>query len=139
MTEAEEFVQLSWKIIEWKVAYYKPEHVHPSRRKDYEVSDEVYDEAEVRYLTLCRKLDHLNTVVHKGWPGFEDLVGPHTMVEVDEDRYSVRLVISKLSSPKRTRRKYRRRASRSSSATKVADVCETLSEQGDTPHGRVIC
>lgn len=115
-----EFCALGWKLIEWKVAYYRPEAVHESRRADYEVSDETYDAAEVRYLTLCRKLQEvnakdplyadcgpypLNSVVHKGWPGFEDLVGPHTMMEVDEDRPSVQLVMAKLGSPKR---RYRR-------------------------------
>lgn len=105
--DAEEFIALSWKIIEWKVAYYMPEAVHPSRRKDYEVSNETYDEAEVRYLSLCRSLGKHNSVVHKGWPGFEDLLEPphDPMTEVDPERYSVRLVLAKLGSAKPRRRK----------------------------------
>jgi hypothetical protein len=101
----QEHTALGWRLIEWKVAYYKPEVIHSSRLGDYEVSDEVYDAAEVRYLTLCRKLGLSNTVVHKGWPGFEDLVGPHTMMEVDETRPSVQLVMAKLGSIKSRRRK----------------------------------
>jgi hypothetical protein len=74
MTEGEEHARLSWKLIEWKVAYYRPDSVHPSRLKDYEVSDDDYGAAEVRYLTLCRKLGLCNSLVHKGWPGFvEDM------------------------------------------------------------------
>jgi hypothetical protein len=103
--DREEFVALSWRLIEWKVAYYKGDLVNPARRKDYEVSDDEYDAAEVRYLTLCRQLKMPNTIVHKGWPGFEDVGYEHAMMEVDEDRPSVRLVISKLSSPKARPRK----------------------------------
>lgn len=95
-----EHVTLGWKIIAWKVAYYAPERVHPTRRKDYEIDDEAYDKAEVRYLELCRALGLPNTVVHKGWPGYEDLVTEQTMVELDYERPSVRLVLSKLASPK---------------------------------------
>lgn len=98
--EAEEFAALSWRLIEWKVAYYTPEAVHPSRRGDFEVSDEVYDAAEVRYLTLCRALNRRNTIVHKGWPGFEDVGTEHAMMEVDAGRPSVQLVMRKLGSPK---------------------------------------
>jgi hypothetical protein len=102
LTAAEqEFIALSWRLIEWKVAYYKGDLVNPARRADYEVSDDEYDAAEVRYLTLCRKLNRRNTIVHKGWPGFEDVGTEHAMMEVDESRPSVRLVIAKLSSPKR--------------------------------------
>lgn len=107
-SSAEEFVALSWRLIEWKVAYYKGDLVNPARRKDYEVSDDEYDAAEVRYLTLCRELMMPNTIVHKAWPGFNDVGYEHAMMEVDESRPSVQLVISKLSSPKarkRTKRK----------------------------------
>jgi hypothetical protein len=97
-----EHLTLTWKLIEWKVAYYKPEAIHSSRLGDFEVSDEVYDAAELRYLTLCRKLGKRNTIVHKGWPGFQDLLGPPNtpMMEVDTDRPSVQLVLAKLGSPK---------------------------------------
>jgi hypothetical protein len=103
--DEQERTRLSWKIIEWKVAYYKPECVHPQRRKDYEVTDDEYDAAEVRYLTLCRQLGHRNSVVHKKWPGFEDLDYSNAMMEVDETRPSVQLVMAKLNSPKPRKRK----------------------------------
>jgi hypothetical protein len=99
--DEQEFRELGWRLIEWKVSYYKPEVVHPTRSKDCVVTDEVYDAAEVRYLTLCRKLNQLNTIVHKGWPGFEDLTeAGHAMMEGDETRPSVQLVMAKLGSPK---------------------------------------
>jgi hypothetical protein len=90
-----EFCQLCWWLIERKVAYYKPEAIHSSRHGDYVVSDEDYDAAEVRYLTLCRELGHENTIVHKGWPGFEDVPGAG-MMEIDDTRPSVQLVLAKL-------------------------------------------
>jgi hypothetical protein len=105
-----ELAALSWKLIEWKVAYYKPEAIHSSRYGDYDVSDEVYDAAEVRYLTLCRELNARNTIVHKGWPGFEDVGTADAMVEFDETRPSVQLVLAKLGSPKATALKRRRKA-----------------------------
>jgi hypothetical protein len=119
--EEQEFTALGWRLIEWKVAYYKPEYVHSSRFKDYDVTDEVYDAAEVRYLTLVRILREqraadpffadcphplvTNTIVHKKWPGFDDVGYEHAMMEVDMTRPSVQLVVSKLSSPKRKRKK----------------------------------
>lgn len=96
----EEHRRLGWWLIERKVAYYMPEAVHSSRTGDYTVSDDEYDAAEVRYLTLCRKLNQPNTIVHKGWPGFEDLDSDRAMMEVDVTRPSVQLVMAKLGSPK---------------------------------------
>lgn len=104
-TEEQERTQLGWRIIEWKVAYYKPECAHPQRRKDYEISDDDYDAAEVRYLTLCRVLGKRNSVVHKKWPGFEDVDCTEAMMEADETRPSVQLVMAKLGSPKPRKRK----------------------------------
>jgi hypothetical protein len=93
-------VCLGWKLIEYKVAYYLPDRVHYTRRGDYTIPDEQYDELEREYLTLCRKLGVRNSVVHKGHPGFEDIGTEHAMMEVDEDRSSVQLVLSKLGSRK---------------------------------------
>lgn len=98
------FIKLGWQIIEWKVAYYLPDRVHPSRRKDYEIDDDTYDAHERRYLTLCRQLDQRNSVVHKAHPGFEDVGTEHAMMEVDEDRLSVHLALRKLGSLKRRTR-----------------------------------
>jgi hypothetical protein len=97
--DREEHVRLSWWLIERKVAYYKPEVLHSSRYGDYVVSDEAYDAAEQRYLTLCRKLGLTNTIVHKGYPGFEDVPGAG-MMEIDTSRPSVQLVLKKLGSVK---------------------------------------
>ncbi len=99
MTKKErEFVRLGWWLIERKVAYYKPELVHAGWYGKYECSDDEYDAAEQRYLTLCRELGHMNTIVHKKYPGFEDLDFSRVMMEVDMTRPSVQLVVRKLSS-----------------------------------------
>jgi hypothetical protein len=78
-----EFVKLCWWLIERKVAYYRPEAVHASWKPLLECSDDDYDAAEQRYLTLCRELERDNTIVHKGYPGFEDVPGAG-MMEVDD-------------------------------------------------------
>lgn len=98
-----EHTALSWRLIEWKVAYYRPDLVHRSRRKDYEISDDEYDAFEQRYLLLCRRLDKQNTLVHKAYPGFKSVGYRHAMIEVDLKRPSVQLVISKLRTPKTQR------------------------------------
>jgi hypothetical protein len=112
----EEFVKewslLGWKIIEWKVAYYLPNLVHKSRIADYTISDDLYDEAEKRYLKLCRRVGLPNYNVHKKYPGFDDVSYKHAMFEVDRERPSVQLVLAKLGSPKegaRTRGRITRR------------------------------
>lgn len=97
--DQKELNALSWWLIERKVAYYRPEAIHTTRMKDFVVTDDEYDAAEVRYLTLCRKLKQENTIVHKGWPGFEDVPGPG-MMEIDDTRPSVQLVLKKLGSIK---------------------------------------
>jgi hypothetical protein len=93
-------LELGWRIIEWKLMYYHPEKVHPSRRADYTISDEAYDEAEREYLTLCLKLKKINSVVHKTYPGFEKVDHSYAMMEVDLSRPSVQLVLRKLGKPK---------------------------------------
>lgn len=101
----EEHVRLSWKLIEWKIAYYMPEKVHSSRIDDLTVDDDYYDHKERRYLTLCRRLDLANTIVHKRHPGYRDVGTKHAMIEVDKDRPSVKLALWKLSTPMRKRKK----------------------------------
>lgn len=116
--DEKEFCYLGWRIIELKVAYYKPEVVHLSWKDKVTVDDETYDAMELRYLELCMKLraKHAkenpgdppypwNTVVHKGWPGYEELCNEgHAMMEVDESRPSVQLVMAKLATDEQTRR-----------------------------------
>lgn len=103
-----EFNALSWKIIEWKVAYYAGQHVHKSRKADYEIDDHTYDAHEQRYLTLCRELRQPNTLVHKSYPGFADIDMSGAMMELDYSRPSVCLVIVKLQTPKRKPRRKRK-------------------------------
>lgn len=94
-TKAGEHARLSWWLIERKVAYYKPEAVHSSWGDRYVATDEEYDQAERQYLELCRELGKENTLVHKGYPGFEAVPGSG-MMEIDESRPSVQLVLKKL-------------------------------------------
>lgn len=94
-----EHTALCWWLIERKVAYYRPEAVHTSWGKTFVESDDIYDQQEKRYLELCRILGHDNTIVHKGHPGFEDVPG-RGMMEVEEDRPSVQLVLKKLGAPR---------------------------------------
>ena len=89
-----QFVRLSWALIEYKVMYYRPELVHESRHYGLTISDATYDALEIKYLTLCRELGYQNTIVHKNYPDLE-VQGPG-MMEIDEDRPSVQLVIGKL-------------------------------------------
>jgi len=97
--EDKEHTYLTWRIIEWKVAYYMPEKVHPTWGTKFEVADDIYDQSEIRYLELCRKLGLPNTLVHKGYPGFEDVDHSRAMFEVDLTRPSVQLVMRRMSGP----------------------------------------
>jgi hypothetical protein len=105
-----EFIKLGWRLIELKVAYYKPEAVHESWLEKVTVSDDDYDAMEQRYLTLCRELGRRNSVVHKKYPGFEDVDYTDAMMEVDESRPSVQLVMHKLGLDEQTRRPPRKNA-----------------------------
>jgi len=98
--EDEEHCLLTWRIIEWKIAYYMPEKVHPTWGRHFEVDDDTYDAYEQRYLELCRLLKRPNTLVHKGWAGFADVDHSQAMMEVDLERPSVQLVLRRMSGPK---------------------------------------
>lgn len=93
-------VELSWRLIEYKAMYYAPELVHASWHDHLTVSDELYDGLEVRYLGLCRETGRPNTIVHKAYPGYDDVPGDG-MMEIDRDRPSVRLVLRKLAEKRR--------------------------------------
>ncbi len=108
----EEYIRLSWQLIEWKVAYYMPEMVSSSRIDDVTVDDDYYDHKERRYLTLCRRLGHKNTIVHKRYPGYRDVGTKYAMIEIDKTRPSVKLVISKLMTRKRKIKKAKRKITR---------------------------
>lgn len=116
-----EFCELGWRLIDLKVAYYKPELVHESWLPKVTVSDDDYDVMEQRYLTLCRELQvkhakenpgstpyPVNSNVHKRYPGFDDVGYDHAMMEVDMTRPSVQLVIHKLGLDQQTRRQPRK-------------------------------
>lgn len=96
--EYKRYVQIGWQIIEYKVAYYMPERVAETKRERYTISDALYDELEIEYLTLCKKLGKPNTLVHKTYPGFEDVDHSKAMMEIDIERPSVQLVLEKLGS-----------------------------------------
>jgi hypothetical protein len=98
--EEKEHIKLCWELIEYKITYYYPNLVDDSRILDYTIEDDLYDQKELRYLELCRLLKYTNTIVHKSYPGYEDLNTERAMFEVDFSRPSVQLVLSKLSSPK---------------------------------------
>jgi hypothetical protein len=98
-----EHITLGWWLLERKVAYYMPEAVHTSWGDRFVTPDDLYDQQEKRYLELCREHGKENTIVHKGYPGFEDVPGSG-MMEVDVTRPSVQLVLKKLGSPRESRR-----------------------------------
>jgi hypothetical protein len=87
--------RLTWMLAAWKLAYYYPEMIKPELLEKYQVEDWVYDQHEVEYLTLCRKLGEVNTSVHKTYPGFED-VENRAALEIDFNRPSVQLILSKI-------------------------------------------
>ena len=91
-----QFVRLSWALIEYKAMYYQPNLVHESRHDDLTIDDDTYDRLERRYLELCLELGRPNTVVHKSYPGFEAVDMSAAMMEIDQTRPSVQLVLRKL-------------------------------------------
>lgn len=93
--DEQEFVDLSWKLIEYKIFYYQPGMVHESWFDILTIPDEQYDTLERRYLTLCVKLKHRNTVVHKKYSDITGYEG-NGMMEIDINRPSVQLVTNKL-------------------------------------------
>lgn len=80
--EYERYIELSWKILEFKCAYYRPDLVHGDSLPKYTVPDVVYDKLESEYKELCGKLGESPTA--------SDMVG------FDLDRPSCRLVVKKL-------------------------------------------
>ena len=100
MTPTEIHAAISWQLLEYKIMYYREDQVHHSHHAALVITDASYDALEVKYLMLCRELDLPNTLVHKGYPGLEDLVDDGSMFEVDEDRPSVQLAMDKLRKPR---------------------------------------
>lgn len=77
-------VEVSWKILECKVSYYRPELL--KRPNQHIVSDEEYDKLESEYRELCQKLGVM--------PSAADMVG------VDLEKPSVKLTVRKLNRKK---------------------------------------
>lgn len=90
------FSDLSWKIIEAKILYYQPDTSwDKSFIEQKMLTDAQYDEIEKQYLTTCRELGEENDLVHKSYPGFEDVPGDG-MMEVDWDDLDVKEVYEAL-------------------------------------------
>jgi len=81
----ERFVGLSWKILEYKCTYYRPDLIHPNNKKLYTVSDSVYDKLEGEYRRLSVELGEEPTAAD--------------MVDFDCSRPCCRLVAKKLGTP----------------------------------------
>jgi hypothetical protein len=50
------YIELRWKLLEYKAAYYLPEKVHPSRLKDLQIPDVTYDALELEMIALGKRL-----------------------------------------------------------------------------------
>jgi hypothetical protein len=86
LADEQRFVDLSWRILERKFAYYHPEQVHKSWKMDVTVPDALYDAEEGEYRHLAAKLGRPASAA--------DAVG------FPMDRPSGKLVMKKLTTPK---------------------------------------
>lgn len=80
------FIELAWKTLEYKLCYYRPELVHPSRIKELTITDIEYDMMEGEYRQLAAELGLNATAAN--------------MVDFDVSKPSCRLVMSKMGSEK---------------------------------------
>lgn len=74
--QEQEFINISWRLLEAKVRYY----IFPELQN---ISDADYDSLEKSYLLLCKKLSKNDSI--------------QSMVGVDQSRPSVQKVIDKIS------------------------------------------
>lgn len=86
----ERVTELSWKLIELKLAYYRPDLLHDDWLH-LKVPDGLYDALEDEYLMLCEQLNLRPTATE--------------MVGFDDTKPSGRLVYSKLSQPRKINKK----------------------------------
>jgi len=77
-----EFVQMSWKLLEYRLMYYHPDKVHPSWHDELTVPDSDYDLLEAQYKRVAEELGVVQTITH--------------MVDFDLSRPSCKLVMKKL-------------------------------------------
>lgn len=90
------YIDLSWKIIEAKVLYYQPSTNWEQAFIDERMpTDAQYDLMEQEYLKACREIGENNDLVHKAYPGFEDVPGDG-MMEVDWEDPDVKEVYEAL-------------------------------------------
>lgn len=85
-----ECITLSWKLLEYRLMYYKPDMILNKHHKELEIPDSEYDKLERKYAKLCKKLKMKNS--------FEDMVG------IDLTKPSVQLVLSKYGKKGRVKR-----------------------------------
>ena len=85
-THKQYFIELSWKLIAYRLAYYYPEKVHPSWKDSITITDSKYDYLERLYKSLCKLLNEPDTVA--------------SMVELDFSRPCVELAVKKYSTRK---------------------------------------
>jgi hypothetical protein len=76
------FVQISWKLLEYRLMYYHPDKVHPSWHDDLVILDSNYDQLEAEYKRLADELGVAKTV--------------SDMVDFDFSRPSCQVVMKKL-------------------------------------------
>ncbi len=88
------FIELTYRLIEYKIMYYYPEYIKAAYHSHLTIDDHSYDALEIEYLKLCLQLGYPNTIVHKGYPGLEDVPGSG-MEEVDFTRPAVHLIMRK--------------------------------------------
>jgi hypothetical protein len=82
VTKKQRCVDLAWRILEYKCAYYRPQYVHIDNVDRYVVVDAVYDAIEAEYRQLCKELGVTPSACD--------------MVDFDESRPSCQLVKTKL-------------------------------------------
>lgn len=81
------FAVISWQLLEYKLAYYHPHLIHDDWKKEVMVEDSVYDKLEDEYKQMCKDLNVEPTA--------------SAMVGFDFTRPSCKLVVFKLSNPKK--------------------------------------
>ena len=86
MTDETKYIELSWRIIEAKLMYYRADLVDKSWHEHLTVTDQQYDAIEDAYRKVCKLLDKECYAI--------------SMVGFDDTRASARLVLSKYSTPK---------------------------------------
>lgn len=81
------FIELGWKLMEWKLMYYRPDLVHRDWHVQLSVNDQIYDKNENEYRELAKTLGREPTAVD--------------MVDFDTTRPSSRLILDKFSQAKK--------------------------------------